>query len=707
MIETVDTPLDWALVYAAQGLRVFPANARRKPLTTNGFYDGAADQTQIKAWWAKWPHAEIGCTVPDGVAIIDLDCKNGKNGRAVYQRLENVDPEAVEAPMASSPTGGLHLWTNANGRRLKQVSGYEAQGIDLRLGGRGYVILPGANNGRQWLKPLSTLMPPTPAWVKEEIEPSPPQTATGKTTPYGRKALDNACAKIRTAGPGERDDAIGKVALKVGSLISGGEIDEAEALNQLLAAAMLNGGDFADQKDKIERAIASGKQHPKSASQKPTGALDASEDDRIANAFAEEHRDDLRYVAAWGKWFEWRDGCWREEKTLRAFDLIRKTCRAQGIERVSMAKMVGAVHTLARTDRRLAATIEQWDADPMLLNTPDGVVDLKNGELRQHRPGDYMTMITAVGPSGACPKWLAFLHRITGSDKELIAYLQRVAGYCLTADIGEQAMFFGYGVGANGKGVFLHTIGRVLGDYCKTAAIETFTESKSDRHPTELARLHSARLVTATETEKGRNWAEARIKMLTGGDIVTAHFMRQDDFEYVPRFKLFFSGNHKPGLRSVGEAMRRRVNMIDFAVIIPKDERDPHFGDKLEDEWPGVLQWMIDGCLDWQEHGLAPPEAVAKATDEYFTAQDSFSLWVEDRCERDPNEWTKTTELFASWKDWAERAGVRFGTMTEFGDTLTNAGFTWKHTEKGNGYRGLRVRPEPPPMHWQEAAEGK
>ena len=192
-----------------------------------------------------------------------------------------------------------------------------------------------------------------------------------------------------------------------------------------------------------------------------------------------------------------------------------------------MAKMVGAVHALARADRRLAATIEQWDADPMLLNTPDGVVDLRNGELRRHRPGDYMTMITAVGPRGDCPKWLAFLDRITGGDEALIAYLQRVAGYCLTGDTGEQAMFFGYGVGANGKGVFLHTIGHVLGDYCKTAAIETFTETKSDRHPTELARLHSARLVVATETEKGRHWAEARIKMLTGGDVVTAHFMRR------------------------------------------------------------------------------------------------------------------------------------------------------------------------------------
>jgi P4 family phage/plasmid primase-like protien len=192
---------------------------------------------------------------------------------------------------------------------------------------------------------------------------------------------------------------------------------------------------------------------------------------------------------------------------------------------------------------------------------------------------------SAVGPRGDCPKWKAFLNRIMKGDAEMIAYLQRICGYCLTGDTSEQAMFFGYGVGANGKGVFLQTVGRILGDYAKAAAIETFTESKTDRHPTELARLHNARLVTATETEGGKHWAESRIKLLTGGDAVTAHFMRKDDFEYVPLFKLFFSGNHKPGLRSIGEAIRRRLKMINFAVTIPENERDPHFADKLKDEW--------------------------------------------------------------------------------------------------------------------------
>lgn len=440
----------------------------------------------------------------------------------------------------------------------------------------------------------------------------------------------------------------------------------------------------------------------------------AFSDEALALQFAERHAGNLRYVAGWGKWLSWTGTHWRFDDTLHAFDLVRQiiretaaTCnRRKDAIAIASAKTVAAVERLTKTDRRLAATVEQWDADPFLLNTPTGVVDLRTGRLRPHQPDDYMTKITAVGPGGDCPKFKAFLKRIMNEDDAMITYLQRVSGYSATGDIREQAMFFGHGDGNNGKGVFGHTIGHVLGDYCKTAAIETFTESKVDRHSTELARLRGARLVTATETESGRHWAEARIKELTGGDVVTARFMRQDDFEYTPEFKLFFFGNHKPGLRSVGVAMRRRVNLIPFAVIIPETERDLQLEQALRGEWPGVLQWMIDGCLDWQKLGLAPPDAVTNATDTCFFEQDSFSAWVEDRCERNPNIWTKSTVLFASWKDWAEKAGVRFGNIKTFGETMTEKGFTWAHTPTGNGYWGLGIRQdEPAPMYWQETAE--
>jgi putative DNA primase/helicase len=273
-----------------------------------------------------------------------------------------------------------------------------------------------------------------------------------------------------------------------------------------------------------------------------------------------------------------------------------------------MAKMVGAVHTLVRPDRKIAAMVDQWDADPMRLNTPDGIVDLRTGIIRKNDPRAYCTKITAVGPRGDCLLFLAFLHRIMGGDEALVAYLARVFGYCLTGDTSEQAMFFNYGGGQNGKTVLMSTVTSILRDYCIATPIETFTETKNDRHPTELARMRGARLVTATETEAGRYWAENRLKELTGGERIAARFMNKDFFEYLPHFKPHISGNHKPRLRSVGKAMRRRVNLIPFTVTIPEVERDLQLIAKLKDEWPGILQWMIDGCLDWQERGgLAPP----------------------------------------------------------------------------------------------------
>ena len=255
---------------------------------------------------------------------------------------------------------------------------------------------------------------------------------------------------------------------------------------------------------------------------------------------------------------------------MNAFDLARQICReaaascneARIASTVASAKTVAAVERLAKSDRRIAATVDQWDQDPWSLNTPDGVIDLRTGQRRTHRPDDHMTKITAVAPGGDCPLFLTFLAKITAGDAELIAYIRRMLGYALTGDTREHALFFAYGTGANGKSVLLSTVSGVIGAYHRTAPIETFVASSAERHPTDLAGLRGARLVTAVETEEGRRWAESRVKQLTGGDVVAARFMRQDFFEYRPQFKLVIAGNHKPSLRSVDEAIRRRFHMM-------------------------------------------------------------------------------------------------------------------------------------------------
>ena len=321
-------------------------------------------------------------------------------------------------------------------------------------------------------------------------------------------------------------------------------------------------------------------------------------DEALALRFAEKHADDLRYVAAWGKWFVWTGMYWRRDDTLLAFDLVRAACRAAAARAESAktkrdlasAQTVAAVERLAKAHRRLAATVDQWDADPWLLNTPGGTVELRTGKLRLQRSDDYITKITAVTPRrGRRRRWLKFLKRIMDGDRELIQYLQRVAGYALTGITREHALFFA-GTGANGKGVFLSTLTNIMADFATTTPIETLIASNTDRHPTDLAGLRGARLVTAQEIEQGRRWAESRIKAITGGDKISARFMRQDFFEYAPQFKLLIAGNHKPGLRRVDEAIPRRMNLIPFKVTIPNDERDNDLAEKLKAEWSEILE---------------------------------------------------------------------------------------------------------------------
>ena len=330
---------------------------------------------------------------------------------------------------------------------------------------------------------------------------------------------------------------------------------------------------------------------------------------------------------------------------------------------VASAKTVSAVERLARADRRLAATISQWDHDPWLLNTQTGVVDLRTGRIRTHAPIDYMTQICAVGPEGSCPTWLTFLDRITNGDAELQSYLQRLAGYCLTGSTREEALFYGHGSGSNGKSKFLGAIGGMMADYHVVAPIETFTISSGEHHPTELAGATCARLVTSIETEQGRRWAESRIKQLTGGDPIAARFMRQDFFTYTPQFKLLIAGNHRPGLRSVNQAIRPRFNLIPFLVTIPEHERDLNFGERLRVEWPGILAWAIEGALQWQQLNLAAPECVRVATAEYLENEDAFTSWLDESCERKPGAWCLTTRLYASWRSWTEKAGEFPGSL--------------------------------------------
>jgi putative DNA primase/helicase len=425
-------------------------------------------------------------------------------------------------------------------------------------------------------------------------------------------------------------------------------------------------------------------------------------EDKLALRFSTKHADNLRYVAQWKCW-KYFDGIrWVNDDTLYVLDLARCLCRAASAEcgdlrprvamRLASKATASAVETLAAADRRHAATTDQWDADSWLLNTPTGTIDLRTGKLRQHTRADYITKCTAAGLGEECPEWLRFLDRVTGGDEEMQSYLQRVAGYVLTGSTREQVLFFLHGTGANGKSVFLSTVAGLLNDYARSIPTSTLTVGITEPHPTDLAGLRGARLVIASETEDGAKWAESKIKTLTGGDKIAARFMRCDFFEFTPEFKLVIAGNHKPSLRSVDEAVRRRFQLVPFAETIPLEEREQKLSENLRSEYPGILRWAVEGCMAWQLNGLDPPTKVRDATADYLAAEDLVGRWLDDRCVPLPGCRTSVQALFLDWQIWCHRLGEHEGSTKRFSQQLQSHGFRPDRTGSSRGFLGIALQ---------------
>jgi putative DNA primase/helicase len=356
------------------------------------------------------------------------------------------------------------------------------------------------------------------------------------------------------------------------------------------------------------------------------------------------------------------------------------------------AAFAAGVERLAQSDRAFAVTADLFDRDPWLLGTPGGTVDLRTGELRAASLQDYIskqTRVTPAEPGTPHPLWTQFLKEFTNGDREYRRFIQQVCGYCLTGDVREECLFFFFGPGQTGKGTLLRTVANIAGDYATASGMETFTISKFSCHPTELAKLAGARMVTATETERGRTWAWARIKYLTGNEgRVSAHFMRQDDFEHEVTYKLVFAGNHKPRLPSTDEDARRRVNVLPATHRV--EQPDNTLKNNLVMEYPAILRWAIDGCLDWQANGLLRAAAVLVASRAYLEEQDVFTHWVDAECTTGLTDSATHKALFMSWSAFAVANGVHPGSGMDFTEQMIRAGFkAVRHTPGDNARRGF------------------
>lgn len=357
------------------------------------------------------------------------------------------------------------------------------------------------------------------------------------------------------------------------------------------------------------------------------------------------------------------------------------------------ARRLAQMVRLAQTEPGIEALPALFDSDPMALNCKNGLVDLRTGELIAHDPAAYCSKIAPVDydPAATCPTWERFIAEITGNDADLAAFLRRAAGYTLTGNTGEQALFFAYGVGANGKSTFLGILAAILGDYA--TKIPSDALMMRDRNTTgnaspELARLAGARLVLASELDDGRRLSESTVKDMTGGDMITARHLRQEYFDFKPAFKLWIYGNHKPLISGTDEGIWRRVKQIPFTVTIPASRRDKALFGKLWAEASGILAWAVRGCLEWQRGGLGDCKAVNDATKGYKDSMDVIGRFLAERCITEGKDLKcKFSELRAAYEAWAAAAGEPVLGGRRFGDYLTDHGF---YTDKGAGNASLR-----------------
>jgi P4 family phage/plasmid primase-like protien len=433
-----------------------------------------------------------------------------------------------------------------------------------------------------------------------------------------------------------------------------------------------------------------------------------------AERLVDQHGERIRYCFPWSQWLSHDGKRWERDQRGNVRRWAKQTHRriyseaatvenddqrqaiAKWAARCESSASVAATLKLAEAEEGIPILPEQMDANPYLFNVENGTVDLRTGQLRPHNRQDYITKLARVffDPDAACPTFLAFLERIL-PDPDVRAFAQRMAGYAMTGDVSEQCLIFAHGSGANGKSTLLTVLQAMMGDYARQAAPELLVSRGGDRHPTELADLFGARLVTSVEVDDGKRLAEALVKQMTGGDKMKARFMRADFFEWTPTHKLFLAANHRPEIRGTDYAIWRRIHLVPFTVTIPPSERDGKLPSKLLAELPGILNWAIAGCLDWQRNGLGVPQAVREATEEYRAEQDLLADFITDCCVIDAQAYAVSSDLYKIYTAWTEEGGTKPLSKQAFGRRLTERGYSaakqWLGGQQTRVWRGIGI----------------
>lgn len=454
---------------------------------------------------------------------------------------------------------------------------------------------------------------------------------------------------------------------------------------------------------------------PKSSENNSADAPSYSFDD-MGNAlrFVDLFGENIRYCYPEKKWYYYDGQKWRvddkgatermADKAIAAMNAeLKLYVQLDADEGTDMQKAFEKCIKTARSNKGKKAMLSevqhhvpilpnQMDRYRMALNTPSGVINLKNGKLSEHKAEYYFTKLTAVDLSSAadCPRWEKFLNEIFDGDKDLIRYIQKALGYSLSGSTAEQCAFFLYGTGKNGKSTFLDVVRDVFGDYAANIQPETIMvrSNSSTAINSDIARLKGARLVTSVEPNEGVRINEGLLKQLTGDDTVTARKLYSEEFEFKPEFKLWMATNHKPIIRGTDTGIWRRIHMIPFTVAIPDDKVDRNLAHKLKAEMTAIFKWIVDGCALWQKEGLKMPRAVLESVREYRREMDVVSAFILDCCESTGSVAAK--QLYAVYAQWAEENNEYCMSNTKFGLEMAKR-YEKVRTTHGVMYIGLSL----------------
>jgi putative DNA primase/helicase len=436
-----------------------------------------------------------------------------------------------------------------------------------------------------------------------------------------------------------------------------------------------------------------------------------------AELIASTYGDCLRYNHRIGKWLIWRSGAWSidvkgevflmakdaaRSRLVGAADISDDTIRRKRVEWAIASESkhrLEAALELAKREPPLSDAGDTWDADPFLFGVGNGVVDLRSGKLRLAVPEDLMMLRSGVlyDPSATCPRFDQFLFEVFGGNAEMVCFIQKAIGYCLTGDTSEQCIFLCYGSGANGKTTFLETVRNLLWSYAHNLPFSSFEVKARSGIPNDLAGLVSKRFVTASETSENSSLNEARVKALTGQDLATARHLYSEYFSFSPTAKHWLSFNHKPRVTDDSHGFWRRVRLIEFSTTFDGEQQDKSLNATLRAEASGILLWAVKGCLLWQTEGLGMPATIRKATELYRSESDSLAEFLEEEYEVCPDGFVESAALRRRYECWAANYGEVPLSIRAMATRMHTRGVV--STRGGNprvrGWRGLRPKVEP------------